>query len=411
MYQIVYYLLFIPVLIYGLYFLITGLFAFKENKKKIKNHDAKHKFAVLIASRNEENVIANLIDSLQRQDYPTDLYDVIVLPNNCTDHTEQVAKKAGAKIMQVKTEVTCKGDVLKYAFEKLVPKSTYDAFVIFDADNVVHPDFLKRMNDALVEGHEVAQGFRDSKNPGDNWICGSYSLFYWGQNIFFNEARMRINGSASINGTGFMIKKSVIAEIGFNPKTMTEDMEFTAQCALHGKKIVFIKDAITYDEQPLKFAASWKQRKRWSIGTYQCLYNYSKKLIIQAFKTKKLACLDMALFFMAPIVQLVGFFLFIVLAIYNLIGIRLSDIFAFMMAYKEFFFVLTYFISVIFATFVVKYCKKDIKKTFSGILGFPLFLFSWIPINIICLFKKKLTWEPIAHDRNVELDSLITKKK
>ena len=98
MIQAIYYILFIFSLTYGLYFLITGFFGFKNiHKKIIKKHKPKHKFAILIASRNEEGVIEQLVKSLLLQDYPKELFDVYVIPNNCTDDTEKVAKKLALK--------------------------------------------------------------------------------------------------------------------------------------------------------------------------------------------------------------------------------------------------------------------------------------------------------------------------
>jgi len=406
-YQFIYYILFIPVFIYGLYFLITGLYAFQRNPKKIKNYNKKHKFAIVVAARNEENVIGNLIDSLKKQKYPKENYDIFVVPNNCTDNTKEISIKHGAKIIECEKVVKSKGDVLEYTLNLLNKKHKYDAFIIFDADNIVHPNFISRMNDTLCSGYELAQGFRDSKNPSDSWICGSYSLYYWGQNIFFNKARMNIDASASINGTGFMIKSNIIEEMGFKTVTMTEDIEFTAQCAINNKKIAFVNDAITYDEQPLNFKTSWKQRMRWTTGTYQCLFTYFKPLLNGAIKDKNISCLDMLLFFMAPIVQLIGSLVFVLLFIYTILGIKLYDIFAYMFAYNEIFFILTYLISILFSAMIVIINKKSIFKTILGILTFPIFLFSWIPINLICLFKKTLNWEPIIHNRNVDLEVLI----
>ena len=407
MYQFIYYILFIPIFIYGLYFLITGLFAFQKHQKIIRKYKEKHKFAIVIAARNEEKVIGNLIDSLNKQNYSKEKYDVFIIPNNCTDNTKEVSIKHGAKIIEVEKKVKSKGDVLEYTLDLLNKNYKYDAYIIFDADNVVHPNFIKRMNDTLCSGYELAQGYRDSKNPSDSWICGSYSLYYWGQNIFFNRSRMNIDSSSSINGTGFMIKRTIIDEMGFKTVTMTEDIEFTAQAAINNKRIAFVSDAITYDEQPLNFKTSWKQRLRWTTGTYQCLFTYFKPLFNGAIKNKNMSCLDMLLFFMAPIVQLVGCIVFVLLFIYTILGIKLYDIFAYMFAHNEIFFIVSYLISILFSALIVVISKKSIAKTILGILTFPIFLFSWIPINLICLFKKTLNWEPIVHNRNIELESLI----
>ena len=407
MIQAIYYILFIFSLTYGLYFLITGFFGFKNiHKKIIKKHKPKHKFAVLIASRNEEGVIGHLVKSLLLQDYPKDLYDVYVIPNNCTDDTEKVAEEAGAKIIKCTVPTKSKGEVLKFTFDKLSKHKDIDAYIIFDADNVVHPEFLARMNDALCDGHKVAQGFRDSKNPSDNWISGSYSIFYWIQNFFFSKARMQMGGSSSINGTGFMVKKEIIDEYGFNTVTLTEDVEFTAQCALNGIKIVFVEDAITYDEQPTEFKASWKQRKRWSMGNIQCFRHYSRRLGRTYLKTSFLPCLDMLLSFMAPYMQILATLLTIVLVIFRILGIQLYDVFAYMYSYGILFFLAAYIANVALNIFVVVYNKKSVKEIMSGILLFTLFMLTWIPINFICLFKKDLTWEPIKHKRSVGIDEI-----
>jgi len=407
MIQIIYYILFVFVLTYGLYFGVTGLFGFKNmNNKTIKKHRAKTKFAILIASRNEEAVIGNLVKSLVQQKYPEELFEIYVIPNNCTDDTEKVAKKAGAKIIKCTVPTKSKGEVLKFTFDKLTNEKDIDAYVIFDADNVVHPDFLSKMNDAYCEGTKVAQCFRDSKNPQDNWISGSYSIFYWIQNFFFNKSRMQIDGSATINGTGFMISKTIIDEFGFNTVTLTEDVEFTAQCALNGIKVRFVEEAITYDEQPVEFKASWKQRKRWSMGNIQCFKHYSRRLFKTFTTTGNIACFDMFLSFLAPFMQILSVILTIVLFIFRLVDVQLYDIFSYMYAYGLLFFLAGYVGNVLLNIFVVVYNKKNVKEVLSGILLFTIFMITWIPINIICLFKKDLAWEPIKHNRSVDIDQI-----
>lgn len=406
MFQFIYYILFIPLFIYGMYFLITG-FATFGSQAKIKKYKPKYKLGIIIAARNEEKVIESLITSLKKQKYPKELYDIFVVPNNCTDNTEKLALKKGAKIIKCTTITKSKGDVLKFSFNYLNENYDFDAYIIFDADNIVHPNFLTRMNDTLCDGYSVAEGFRDSKNPSDNWICGSYSLYYWGQNVFFNKSRMNMGISSSINGTGFMIKKNIIEKYGFNTVTMTEDIEFTAQCAINNIKIAFVDDAITYDEQPVDFKTSWKQRKRWTTGTYQCLFTYCKDLFKGIFKYKSISCLDMLLFFMSPIVQLLGCVVFILLFIYTLAGIKLYDIFSYLFAYNEIFLIISYLISLIFSISVVLLNNKKIGDTFSGIIMFPIFLFTWIPINLKCLFKRTNTWEEVKHSRNINIENVI----
>lgn len=409
MVTIIYYILFFFVLSYGLYFFLTGLYGFKKMRTNlISEHSPKYKFAILIPARNECEVISYLVKSLVEQRYPNKLFDIYVLPNNCTDNTKEVALEAGAKVIDITVKTKSKGEVLNFAFDSLKLDNSIDAYVIFDADNIVHPDYLSKMNNALCEGHEVGQCFRDSKNPNDNWISGSYSIFYWLQNFFFNKSRMQLGGSASINGTGFMVKKEIIDEYGFNTVTLTEDVEFTAQCALNNIKIVFVEEAKTYDEQPIKFNESWKQRKRWSIGNHQCLKVYSKDLFRTFFKTGFLPCFDMLFTFLAPSVQVLTTLLSLALISFPLFGIRLNDIFSLMFAYAYgvVFLSVCYIFGIILNIFIIKYNNKSLKDMTSSILLFSFFMVTWIPINFISIIKKDMEWEQIKHNKKVDFNDL-----
>lgn len=401
MIQFLYYILFILTLLYGLYFLVTSITSFKKVTPKITSHNAGTKFAVLIAARNEEKVIGDLIKSLKKQNYPNSLYDIYALVNNCTDNTEEAAKKAGAKILNVDVPVKSKGDVLKFTFKKL-KKSDYDAYIVFDADNVVHPDFLKIMNDTFLSGYKVAQGRKDSKNLQDNWLSASYSIFYYIQNFFFNKSRMNIDAASAINGTGFMVAKSVI-DGGFDPKTITEDIELSIICVLRDINVAYIESAITYDEQPTKFKDSWHQRSRWSKGIIECNRIYRKQLIAKGIKERNFSCIDKFLFTSAPHVQVLGLFLAVLLFIFRIVGIELNDIFSYLFSLGFLFFLITYVITVIINIYVITYYDRDAYESMHGILLFMVFLISWIPINVICLCKKDLKWVPIEHNRKANI--------
>jgi cellulose synthase/poly-beta-1,6-N-acetylglucosamine synthase-like glycosyltransferase len=407
MLQLIYYLFFSITLFYGFYYLFTGFYGFFKPKKfRIKPTRPKYKFAIIVAARNEEAVIGSLVTSLLNSNYPDDLYEVYVAVNNTTDHTAENAKKAGAKILMVKEHVKSKGEVLRYTFKYLKDRKDIDAYIIFDADNIVHPDFISRMNDTLASGYEVAEGCRDSKNITDNWISGSYSLFYYMQNFFFNKSRMTMDLSSSINGTGFMISKAKIDREGFDTKTLTEDIEFTAQCALKNEPIAFVENAITYDEQPVTFQASWKQRKRWSVGTLQCFRIYNWHLLKHFFKTGNQSAFDMFLNFSAPLIQIISLVEFFVLILFRIYNVQLYDIFSTMYSSGAFFLMFSYLSGVVISIFVIKYNRRKAKNVVGAIALFALFILSWIPINVLCLFKKDTVWEEIKHKRNVEARDL-----
>ncbi len=407
MWQAIYYVFFTLTVFYGLYFALTGIYGFiKPRKFKIVPFPAKNKFAIIIAARNEEAVVGNLVRSILEANYPKELFDVYVAVNNTTDNTAKVAKEAGAIIIDVKEKVKSKGEVLRYVFKELKDKKDIDAYIIFDADNIIHPDFLARMNDTLCCGYRVAQGFRDSKNISDNWISGSYSLFYYMQNFFFSKARMTLNQSASINGTGFMVKKEIIDEMGFPTKTLTEDIEFTALCALRDERIAFVESAVTYDEQPVDFKASWKQRKRWSVGCIQCTKLYWKDLLKHFFKNGSQPSFDMFMQFIAPIVQVLGLIEFLTLILFRIFNIRLYDIFSALFSSGTLFMIFTYVVGVVCSVFILKYNKRKAKNLLSAIALFSVFILTWIPINVVCLFTKDMKWEEIKHNRGISSNDL-----
>lgn len=387
---------------YMVYYLIIAIFAFKRKQLNIKNN-FKNKFAVVIPARNEEFVIGNLIQSLNKQNYPKDQYDIFVLPNNCIDETENISKKFGAKIIDCRDQIiNSKGDVLRFAFKSL-KSMNYNAYIVFDADNIVHPDFINEMNKYLCLGYRVAQGYRDSKNPSDTWISSSHSLHYMIQNFFMNKARMNINKSCFINGTGFMISKEIINEYGYDSSTITEDIELTVKCGLNNEKIAFVENAITYDEQPIDFDVSWKQRKRWSVGTLQCLKEYFKEIMKDIFKNQNFESIDSIMFLTAPLLQLIGTLNCALQLITSfIIGTKVNYLFKFILL------IIYYITNIILASGIVKINQKQIKNYIKGIIFLPLFYLSWVPINIVALFEKNSKWERIEHKRIVNLDSILS---
>lgn len=399
--KVVYYLLFIITNIYGLYFITIAIPVFFKKRNKSHHQDKLHHFCILIPARNEEQVIGNLITSIQKVSYPKDKYEIIVVLNNSTDNTKEISLSHKVNLIECQNKITCKGDALKEAFNILKPRKDIDAYLILDADNLIDKNFLLHMNNSLNNGYLVAQGFRDTKNISANWISSSYALYYYIQNYFFNKARTTMNSSATINGTGFIIKKEVIDQIEFNTKTLTEDMEFSGICALNNIKIDFVEKAITYDEQPTNFKVSWNQRKRWSKGCLQCFKNYSLKLLKNNRKNK--SCLDLFIIYASPIIQVLTIIMLIISLIINKDSLIITPK---KILNTLIFTAIIYLLQVILCIYTLIINKKPLKKYLSGILMFPIFIITWIPINIIILFQKNIKWKHIPHTHNITIDEL-----
>lgn len=267
--------------IFWIYQIVISVCSLIKLKDKPILEEKVNKFMAIVPAHNEQNVIRSLLESLKKQNYPEDCFDIYVIADNCTDSTARIAEELGANVYKrFDEENKTKGHALQWFLnQKIKEDAPYDAFCIFDADNIVDKNFLKAMNKKLCQGEEVVQGYRDIKNPTDSWVSAGYALFYWTMNRFYHLARYNVGFSPLINGTGFMVKFDIIKKTGWNTVTLTEDIEFSLKRIIEGKKLGWATDAIVYDEQPVGFKQSWKQRTRWTVGHIQCMGEYTGSLV------------------------------------------------------------------------------------------------------------------------------------
>ncbi|MGL5354496.1 MAG: glycosyltransferase family 2 protein, partial [Clostridium sp.] len=160
------------VFILAMYYFILAIFGLKRKEEK-KSYNAEKRFAMLVAAHNEEVVIGNLVESLKKQKYPKEMFDIFVIADNCSDNTAKIAREYGANVYErFNNEQKGKGYALEWMFAKIFKMNKkYDAIAVFDADNLVSPNWIKEMNSKMCEGYKVVQGYIDSKNPNDSWIA------------------------------------------------------------------------------------------------------------------------------------------------------------------------------------------------------------------------------------------------
>lgn len=266
--------------------MIVGLFATRKFPKAKKNH----KYAVLIAARNEQTVIGNLIDSIRAQDYPAELVDIFVVADNCDDDdkTASVAREYGAICYERHDlEHRTKGFALQFLVERIREDygiDAYEGYFIFDADNLLKKDFISRMNDSFDAGEKIITSYRNTKNFDDNWISASYGI-HWLRTVR-NEHRARslFRLATRIQGTGFLFAWEVIKD-GWNYTSLTEDRAFCADAVANGYKISYNNAAEFYDEQPVDMKTAMRQRIRWAKGHLQAFTETGGKLFTHIFYT------------------------------------------------------------------------------------------------------------------------------
>ncbi len=391
-------------LFFVLYFYQLIYFVIPFVKKDKPHKEIKmHRFAVLISARNEENVIATLVDSIHHQDYPQDLIDIYVIADNCTDNTASEAENAGAIVyIRNDMEKVGKGYALDFALNRIADergKDFYDGYFVFDADNILDTNYISAMNRTFSDGHRIITSYRNSTNYGTNWITAGYALWYIRESKFLNHSRMLLGNGCAISGTGFLVHKDVIERIGgWKYFLLTEDIEFSISNSMAGEKIAYCSDAILYDEQPQTFKQSWTQRLRWARGFLQVFKKYGLKLIGTSFKTNRFTCYDMTMTIFPSI------FMTLLIAIINVAAITVGIIQGeewLSIAISLGQWILGAYITMFLMGLITlltenKRIHTSAWKKIKYLFTFPIFLFTYAPISIVAIFKN-VEWEPTRH--------------
>lgn len=392
-----------------------------DKKKKLDTYEAKklHRFAFIIAARNEQAVIGNLINSIKQQNYPAELIDVIVVADNCTDDTAQIAREHGAICYErFNNMLVGKGYALDYCFNKIVEQfgdyTAYDGYFIFDADNVIDKNYVKEMNKVFDRGYNVITSYRNSKNYDTNWITSGYSLWFIREAKYLNNPRMMLKTSCAVSGTGFLVNSSIIKKNnGWKFNLLTEDIQFSVVNILEGEKIGYCESAMFYDEQPTTFKQSWNQRMRWSKGFYQVMFRYGRELIAMMFKKREMfvSCYDMFMTLAPATLLSIGCILLnLIFLAYGATDVHMlrrilpgtlgSIAFAGVNFYLLMF-------SIGFITLVTEWNKilAPANKKIKSLFTFPLFMITYVPISLVALVKK-VEWKPIAHSISKSVEEI-----
>ena len=403
-------IVFIVLTVFYLYqFVYVGVVLFRKHRTRQCIPCTFHRFGVVIAARNESMVIGNLIRSIQNQTYPQKLVDIFVVADNCTDDTARIARQAGAVVYERSNTLQVgKGYALDFAFHNIARDygdSYYDAYLIFDADNLLDCHYIDEMNVVFNEGYQVITSYRNSKNYATNWITAGYSLWFLREAKFLNNARMMLGTNCAISGTGFLLSRRLVQKYhGWKFHLLTEDIEFSVVNAIEGERIGYCGTAVLYDEQPTTFRQSWAQRLRWSKGFYQVVWKYGRSLLSRLFRDKKhpFSCYDMFMTIAPASLLSLGCLLmnlvFLLVAIFQPHSMNTLVVLAaktVLLGLFNFYIVLL-FMGALTTITEWHQIKAPWYKKILYVFTFPVFIFTYIPISIVALFKN-VQWTPITH--------------
>lgn len=250
---------------------VVYILFFFVKAKRYPESPVKHKFGIVIPARNERDVIASTIKQILASDYPRELFDIYVVADNCTDDTAKIAREAGATVYEhfdSDPKHHKAGYGLQFLFEHLMKDhpDEYEAFIKFDADNLMERNYISKMNDAFHAGVKCARGFSNSKNIDQNIVAGISGLWYVRDCRFASHVRSALGTGTVLGGAGMMFSNEIIKKHGgWDCLTASDDTEFTMRRLNEDRiKTMYVEEAVVYEDQPSTLKETYKRYKRMS---------------------------------------------------------------------------------------------------------------------------------------------------
>ena len=387
--------------------------ALKGSKIKLKRTYEEPNFAILIPARDESKVISNLLDSIKKQTFKIDSKDIYIIVESRKDKTVSIAKERDVNIIYRKnlTNRRRKGYALDDAIKEILKKKKhYDAYFIFDADNVLDRNYFKEMVKTYKKGYDIGIGYRNTKNGNSSIFSACSSLTFSMINTFSNNYKMKHNLTLTVSGTGFYIKGEILEELGGYPfNSLTEDYEFTLYATLNDLTSFYNTKAKYFDEQPTDYATTIKQRTRWVKGYFDSRRKYYPLLKNKASrKDNNYSSVYIALVGVKPYVLFViSVILYLANLIFRIISNSIVKIEVYNLLLQFFLIVLAIYIVLLLFTGILLIKEKDNlrlnrKMKIKSLFFNPLFLASYVKCLYLALKNKDLTWEKIEHTGNIE---------
>ena len=245
--------------------------------------------AIVVPAHDEEAGLHATAASLLATDYPADRRIVLVVADNCTDATAEVARRAGAHVMERNDpDRRGKGYALALAFDHLLRDTApvVDAIAVVDADTLVSPNLLREMAAAFGAGASVVQADYGVRNAGASWrtrlLVIALSSFHGVRSL----GRERLRVSCGLRGNGMGFTTDVLRAVPQRATGLVEDVEHGVELGLAGYRVWYLREAHVWGEMPATAAASRSQRDRWERGRRQLVRRWAPPLLRRAWRDR-----------------------------------------------------------------------------------------------------------------------------
>jgi 1,2-diacylglycerol 3-beta-glucosyltransferase len=266
------------------------------------------RLAVIVPAHDEEVVLAATLISLQVQEYPRDSYEVVVVADNCTDRTAQIAREYGVTVLErFDASARGKGYALNHAISHLLGRpAPPDGFIIVDADTWVALDFLACMGRRLASGGDARgfgawQGRYGVLNAGDGWRAALMSGAFDLVNHVKPLGRAGLGLSAGLKGNGMAFTRAVAAQVPWAGASLTEDLDYGLELARRfGLRVDYAPEARVLAQMPASGTQAASQRSRWERGRARAVKERALPLLAEGLRRRSPLLLDAAWDLLVP---------------------------------------------------------------------------------------------------------------
>ncbi len=239
-------------------------------------------FVILVPAHNEESSIATTVQSLKALDYPRQLFEILVIADNCQDQTASVARSEGAEVLErFHATRKSKGFALEFALETLQKREIHpDAIVIIDADTTVDAGLLKAFDRRLQIGQDWLQAYYQVSNSRDSWRTQLMHLGFAHFNGLWLLGQDTLGLGSALRGNGMAFSWQGLERCPWQAYGLAEDLEFSWHLRMNGERVFFVPEVKVYgemiDNNP---AAVASQRLRWEHGRKQLRKTFGPQVL------------------------------------------------------------------------------------------------------------------------------------
>ena len=283
----------IPSAFFATYLFLLTLFSWRNRIPPASKRDTR--FDIIVPAHNEATVIERTVASLRGIEWPSDKFRVVVVADNCTDDTANLARAAGAEVWErFNTELRGKGYALAHAFELSREQGFADAVVVVDADTIVSTNLLEAFASRLEQGVRAVQVDYGGLNPETSWRTRLMTIAMTAFHVVRSRSRERLVATCGIRGNGWCLTHELLRHVPYKAFSLAEDLEFGIALGLADCRIAYADEAHVYGEMVSREGPARKQRERWERGRFALIRSMTLPLLREGVRRPSWLCLDLA---------------------------------------------------------------------------------------------------------------------